>query len=75
MVMEPFPSLVSTLGFPIAVCCYLFWERHHMAKVYREERQENQKRLSDAIKDFTIAIGELKVQIVKLNERCNGGKT
>jgi len=50
--MEELAGLISTLGFPIAVCCYLLWERHTM------------------IQRFTKAITELKVEIVKLNERC-----
>jgi hypothetical protein len=48
-------TLVGTLGFPIAVCCYLLWERYTM------------------IQKFTKAINDLKVEIVKLNERCGGG--
>lgn len=28
--METLPVLISTLGFPIAVCCYLLWERYTM---------------------------------------------
>jgi predicted PurR-regulated permease PerM len=54
--LEEVTMLISTLGFPIAVCCYLLWERHSM------------------IQKFTKAINDLKVEIVKLNERCNGGK-
>lgn len=54
--LEEVTLLISTLGFPIAVCCYLLWERHTM------------------IAKFTKAINDLKVEIVKLNERCNGGK-
>jgi predicted PurR-regulated permease PerM len=47
-------STISTLGFPIVLCCYLLWERHTM------------------ISKFTKAINDLKVEIVKLNERCSG---
>jgi len=58
------PSLISTLGFPIAVVCYLLWERH-----------QSTKQLEKAIKvDLVGVIAALKVEIVKLNERCNGGK-
>lgn len=57
-------SVISTLGFPIAVVCYLLWERHrtmiHLEKVIKE--------------DLVDAITGLKVEIVKLNERCAGGK-
>ena len=68
--MEEFTSLISTLGFPIAVCCYLFWERHNTTKANREERQEKREKLTNAINDFTTAITDLKVEMTKLNERC-----
>lgn len=55
--IEELPDLISNNGFPIAVCCYLLYERHTM------------------IQKFTKAIDSLKVEIVKLNERCGGGKT
>lgn len=50
------PYLISTLGFPIAVCCYLLYERYTL------------------IQRFTKAITELRVEIVKLNERCKERK-
>ena len=71
--MEEFTSLISTLGFPIAVCCYLFWERHNTTKANREERLEKREKLTKALSEFTIAIGDLKVEITKLNERCTKG--
>ena len=68
-------SIISTLGFPIAVVCYLLWERHHVAKSVAKERQETLHHLENAIKNHLVtAINELKVEITKLNERCNGGK-
>ena len=57
-------SVISTLGFPIAVVCYLLWERH-----------KTMIHLENVIKvDLVDAISELKIEIVKLNERCNMGK-
>ena len=70
--MEEFTSLISTLGFPIAVCCYLFWERHNTTKANREERLEKREKLTNALSEFTVAITSLKVEITKLNERCRG---
>lgn len=73
--IENFPSLISTLGFPIAVCCYLFWERFHIAKSHQKEREKTLQSLEHVIKNHLVsAITELKVEIVKLNERCEGGK-
>ena len=72
--IEDFPSLISTLGFPIAVCCYLLWERHHVSKSVQKERQDTLHHLENAIKNHLVtAINELKVEITRLNERCNGG--
>lgn len=73
--MEELTSLIGTLGFPIAVCCYLFWERHNTTKANREERQEKREKLTNALNDFTTAIVDLKVEMVKLNERCKKGVT
>lgn len=68
-------SLIGTLGFPIVVVCYLLWERHHMTKEVRKERTETLRYLEKAIKnDLVHAIDTLKEEIIKLNERCNGGK-
>ena len=61
--IEDIPSLISTLGFPIAVVCFLLWERH-----------QSMKHFEKAIKvDLVGALTDLKVEIVKLNERCNSG--
>jgi DNA-directed RNA polymerase subunit F len=70
-----FPGLISTLGFPIVIVCYLLWERHHTAQEVRKERTETLRYLEKAIKnDLVGAIDTLKEEIIKLNERCNGGK-
>lgn len=69
---ESIVSLISTLGFPVAVVCYLLWERHHIAKDVRKERTETLRYLEKAIKeDLVHAIDTLKEEIIKLNERCN----
>ncbi len=68
-------ALISTLGFPVAVVCYLLWERHHLTQEVRQERKDTQTHLEKVIKnDLVHAIDDLKTEIIKLNERCNGGK-
>jgi hypothetical protein len=68
-------TLISTLGFPVAVVCYLLWERYWLAKEVRRERMATQIHLEKVIKnDLVHAIDDLKSEIIKLNERCNGGK-
>ena len=62
--IEDVPSLISTLGFPIAVVCYLLWERHTTTLG-----------LKKAIENHLVtAIQELKEEIIRFSERCNGGK-
>lgn len=59
--IDTLSPMIGTYGFPIAVVCYLLWERHktmiHLEHVIKE--------------DLVGAISDLKVEIVKLNERCD----
>jgi len=61
--IEDLPSIISTLGFPIAVVCFLLWERH-----------ADKCSLKDAIAANTAAIHKFKEEIIRFSERCNGGK-
>ena len=61
--IESLPSLISTLGFPIAICVILLWERH-----------ADKCSLKDAVTENTEAIQEFKEEIIRFTERCNGGK-
>lgn len=49
-------SLISNLGFPIAVACALFWK---MNKQDEDHKQETQK-LTEALNNNTLAITQLK---------------
>ena len=51
-VYELVKDLISTFGFPIAVCCYLFW---------KENKQSNT--LEKAIENNTNAVAEVKTMI------------
>ena len=62
--LEGIQSFIVTLGFPIAVVCYLLWERHKTMCNFEKVIK----------KDLVGAICDLKMEIVKLNERCTGGK-
>jgi len=56
---DTLPELIASLGFPIAVCIYLLWERRTVTKC-----------LEKAIKnDLCCAINDLKTEIVILSER------
>jgi hypothetical protein len=73
--IEQLPLITTTLGLPTAVAIYALWDRHQTVSRTEQERQETLRYLEKAIKVHLVgAINELKVEIVKLNERCNGGK-
>jgi len=68
-------TLISTLGFPVAVVCYLLWERRCITHEASKERTNTMVHLERVIKnDLVHAIDDLRVEIIKLNERCNGDK-
>jgi len=68
-------TLISTLGFPVAVVCYLLWERRCLTQEAHKERTNTMVHLERVIKnDLVHAIDDLRGEIIKLNERCNGDK-
>ena len=72
--IETLPLLASTLGLPTAVAIYALWDRHQTVLRTEQERQETLRYLEKAIKVHLVgAINDLKLEIVKLNERCNSG--
>ena len=72
--IETLPWLTTTLGLPTAVAIYALWDRHQTVIRSEQERQETLRYLEKAIKVHLVgAINELKLEIVKLNERCNSG--
>lgn len=34
-------DIITSVGFPIAACCYLAWDRTHMMKEFNEKLSEN----------------------------------
>lgn len=61
MDMTAATTMISTVGFPIAACCVMFW---YMNKE-RESHAEEIKSLTDTINANTIALTELKDAIGK----------
>lgn len=61
MDMTAATTMISTVGFPIAACCVMFW---YMNKE-RESHAEEIKSLTDTINTNTIALTELKDAIGK----------
>ena len=56
--------VISSLGFPIAVCCWLLYDKIQERKVHTEEMTEMRK----AIESNTSIMLELKTMIATLHE-------
>ena len=53
-------NLIGSLGFPIAMCCALFWQSNTTARAYQEQIQK----LSDVIKEHTASVNVM-IDLVK----------
>lgn len=54
-------QVISSLGFPIAMCIALFW--------YMIEQNKSHKEEMNALKD---AVNELRIAITKLSDKLGG---
>lgn len=52
-------QLIANLGFPIAVCCILFWYVYKVEKTHKEEIDT----LTHAIENNTIALTKLESKL------------
>lgn len=52
-------QLITNLGFPIAVCCILFWYVYKVEKTHKEEIDM----LTHAIENNTIALTKLESKL------------
>lgn len=60
---------VSTVGFPIACCCFLLWQNSKQDQYNREQ----QEKLRDTIDGNTRSIEELGKIVQNLSEIIKGG--
>lgn len=58
-------GLISSVGFPIAACCAIFWQ---MNKQTEQHKQEMDK-MTDALANNTAAIVELSTLIKKGDDK------
>lgn len=56
-------SIISSLGFPIAVCCWLFYDKAQE----RKARSEEMEAMRNAIESNTTIMAELKTMIATLH--------
>lgn len=59
--MEEIIPVISQLGFPIAVCIYLFWSQNKE----REDHKAETKAMTEALENNTIALEKI---LTKLGE-------
>lgn len=52
-------QLITNLGFPIAVCCILFWYVYKIQQAHKEEIDA----LTQAIENNTIALTKLESKL------------
>lgn len=52
-------QIITNLGFPIAVCCILFWYVYKMQQKHKEEIDA----LTQAIENNTIALTKLESKL------------
>lgn len=62
--MESIAQIVSTLGFPIAVCVYMFYAQEKE----RERHKEETGKLIEALNNNTVVIQSLKDAIDHLTK-------
>lgn len=59
--MDVLVQLISTVGFPIALCCYMVWYNKELNESHREEMNT----LKDALNNNTLAVQHLADIITK----------
>lgn len=69
--MNEFATIISTLGFPIAACCFLAWfistTLKETVKEFRASIDANTKAVQEMI--FLIKEGGVKIERLKDDER------
>jgi hypothetical protein len=66
--MNEIIQAVSTVGFPIACCCFLLWQNSKQDAYHREQ----QEKLRETIAENTKSIEELGKLIHRLAEKLIG---
>ena len=62
--METIAQIISTLGFPIAVCVYMFYSQEKERETHKEETAK----LTEALNNNTLVIQSLKDAIDHLTK-------
>ena len=57
-------GLISSVGFPIAACCAIFWQMNKQSEQHKQEMDK----MTDALANNTAAIVELSTLIKRGDE-------
>lgn len=68
--MNEMIQAISTVGFPIACCCFLLWQNSKQDAYHREQ----QEKLRDTIQGNTKSIEELGKLVGQLADLVKGAK-
>ena len=60
-------GLISSVGFPIAACCAIFWQLNKQSEQHKQEMDK----MTDALANNTAAIVELST-LIKRGDDKNG---
>lgn len=60
MDLQAITQIISSLGFPIAMCCYMVWYNKQLNEQHREEMNT----LKDALNNNTLAVQHLSDIII-----------
>lgn len=67
--MTEFIQAISTVGFPIACCCFLLWQNSKQDEYHRKQQEELRK----TIDNNTKTIEELASVVRELAQRIKKG--
>jgi hypothetical protein len=68
--MNEIIQAVSTVGFPIACCCFLLWQNSKQDQYHREEMEK----LRETISENTRIIDKLSKIVQRLADKIGIGK-
>lgn len=69
MNVQEIAQLISTLGFPIVVCCLSFWYIKYTHDKNREDIEKMQATYEKEMVDITQALNNNTIALTKLCER------
>lgn len=64
-------NAISSLGFPIVMCCLLFWKMDKQDKDHKEEMEKHDKVNAEATQKVTEAVNNNTIALQKLIDKLS----